>query len=295
MAPVALLVPVVLGCGDGRVVSWDIRFGDAEVEARTRSLHATIQRGSCADRSTVEFAHEYRVGDADRPDTKPLESGSYAFLARAVDATCTIVAESCQTVIITDDGPDRVMTILDRLAAAGATCDECTHCAPSIDAGGLDAGLDAASADAGSIDAGGLDAGNADAGITDGGGPTDAGPLPRVDCAGTCDCEGLGYDGLCTDLTSIWWEAGDCWTRDCADEGLACELSKAYGWGCVPEGDGGTTRRCSVHGAEGACFDDGTLVWFDTVAGECRWRHCPSIGRVCAYAGPPVGFNCLPP
>lgn len=290
------------GCGPGQAIEWKVEFGDPEIATRTAVVRVVIQRGSCGSRSTIEFAHEYDRADPARPSTNPLSPGTYAFTAEAVDAHCTIISSSCQSLEITADGPARVTTILDEVANEPSFCTECTRCGPRAEGGPADAGFDApgdaglddagARRDAAPGDAATLD-GGADAAVgLDGGASPDGGTVPHVDCDGTCDCAALGYEGICVGTASIWWESG-CKVRDCAAEGLACGwISDTVGYGCMPMGDGTTTQTCSSVGAGGQCFEDGTLIWYED--GQCRWRDCPAMGRVCGYGGPSTGFNCLP-
>lgn len=117
-----------------------------------------------------------------------------------------------------------------------------------------------------------------------GGGGQGGGP------GGVTRCEDLGYNGACLGSLSMWEHTdGLCHIRDCAAEGVTCELlGNNEGWGCAL-GDGSTNQPCSAVNALGACFA-GTLVWRE---GElCRGQHCPSSGKSCVPASGSTPGRC---
>jgi hypothetical protein len=237
--PLLFGAAAIAGC-DARGAEWWIEFESTDLARRASTIEATVLEGGCTG-TTVLFDERFAGASASmRPPA--LGPGAYGFRARAVDATCTLLASGCTDVV---------------LPAAGVTT-YLAATAPSHD--------DGCSLDAGRIDAGVTDGGPIDGGVRDGGRDVgmDAGSDTPID-AGTSDvpmpsCSdvfgSLGGFVLCTETatTCRFYTTvdGTCNAR-CALVGAACvgaEDDDSAGEAC--DSLGATT--CSATGSDAICI-----------------------------------------
>ncbi|HJL18006.1 MAG TPA: VCBS repeat-containing protein [Sandaracinaceae bacterium LLY-WYZ-13_1] len=155
-AAASFVLTVLLGCGGPPEHRLEVRFADGARRAEVRAVDVRVATGSCGGDGELRYDERYTM-DADGMALPPLDRGTWAFSAEAVDADCAVVASACVTATLPVDDATIELTLEpvageDRCPAG--VCHEGV-CMPSV---AMDAGVDAsAPRDAGTdaaVDAG---------------------------------------------------------------------------------------------------------------------------------------------
>jgi len=143
----AVLGVLLAGAGcttSPRPLTWRVRFDSAATRDATVSIEAWIARGGCGSEDKAYGPVSIARGEP-LPSVPPtLASARYAFLARALDASCHVVATGCAEAQLPQPSGSEVTTVM--LAAAGdvaCPADVCVagRCSPFMrDAGPGDDG-----------------------------------------------------------------------------------------------------------------------------------------------------------
>ncbi|MBX7195689.1 MAG: hypothetical protein K1X94_26770 [Sandaracinaceae bacterium] len=149
--------------------AFELRFADGALRARAATVEVTISEGTCSSPGPVVYGPEVFAVDAEGMRPAALPRTPHAFRARALDASCTVFAETCVDVDLGAQGSAPVILTLtagaEQLACEATSC-RAGVCEAALDAGG-GADPDAGVTDAMGIDAFGLDGGPPDAALLD--------------------------------------------------------------------------------------------------------------------------------
>ncbi|MFO0708951.1 MAG: hypothetical protein U0353_03885 [Sandaracinus sp.] len=134
--------------------AFELRFADGALRARAATVEVTISEGTCSSPGPVVYGPEVFAVDAEGMRPAALPRTPHAFRARALDASCTVFAETCVDVDLAAQGSAPVILTL------SASVEE-----PACDAASCRAGVCVAARDAGAgRDGGPIDAAQPDAG-----------------------------------------------------------------------------------------------------------------------------------
>jgi hypothetical protein len=149
--------------------AFELRFADGALRARAATVEVTISEGTCSSPGPVVYGPEVFAVDAEGMRPAALPRTPHAFRSRALDASCTVFAETCVDVDLAAQGSAPVILTLsagaEQLACEATSC-RAGVCEAALDVGG-GADPDAGVTDAMGIDAFGLDGGPPDAALLD--------------------------------------------------------------------------------------------------------------------------------
>ena len=97
-------------------------------------------------------------------------------------------------------------------------------------------------------------------------------------------CNGVSYEGLCSDELLVYCTKGKLKVEDCAAVAMACKFVTSEGWyDCVEKPCGDVTEV-------GVCQGD-MLLWCDK--GSLAGEDCAQTGKKCAFDAGQQWFECL--
>ena len=118
-AALGLLLAAGAGCtASPRPLAWRVRFDSAAARDATVSIEAWIARGACGSADKAYGPVSIARGEP-LPSVPPtLAPARYAFVARALDASCRVVAAGCAEAQLPQPSDSEVTTVM--LASPGA-------------------------------------------------------------------------------------------------------------------------------------------------------------------------------
>jgi alpha-tubulin suppressor-like RCC1 family protein len=132
---VAMVLVWAAGCEDPQSLAWRFTFESAALKNRAVQIDAEVLAGGCGSSEVVYRGTIRRGVETTMPSV--LESGTYGFRGRALDAGCVWFAETCREIALPlDDGAvDLVLAPVAEVAACAP--DRCVNgtCGQTGDAG----------------------------------------------------------------------------------------------------------------------------------------------------------------